>query len=141
NADWVEIGLGYAGGSYSPGEAYYSSGAQGVNVLGQYIEGYGIVDFTSPRLIFPFPMEFGDVVTDSWEAIGHNEVTGTDDQRTGDSELEYDGYGTLILPHITLNDVVRVRQVSEQELDLGGITATFRDTIILWFSEDYNHYV
>src|SRR5690554_931839 len=23
NADWVEIGLGYAGGSYSPGEAYY----------------------------------------------------------------------------------------------------------------------
>lgn len=141
NADWVEIGLGYANGSYSAGESYYSEGAQGVSIVGQYIEGYGKVDFSSPRLIFPFPMDYGEIVTDPWEAVAYNDATGDEDQRVGESEIEFDGYGTLILPHITLNDVVRLRQVSEQEIDLGGMEVTFRDTVVLWFSNDYNHYV
>lgn len=141
NADYVEQGLGYANGGYTQAESYYSFGAQGVSQDGAFITGYGKVDNSNPRLIFPFPMDFGDVDSDSWEAIGYNWETGQEDERAGESEFEYDGFGTLILPHITLNDVVRLRQTSEQELDLGGTEVTFRDTIFLWFSNDYNHYV
>lgn len=141
NADYVEIGLGYANGGYTAAESYYTEGAQGVSQVGSFITGYGKVDYSPPRLVFPFPMDYGDVASNSWEAIGYNWETGTEDERIGDTEYEYDGYGTLMLPHITLNDVVRLRQTSEQVIDLNGFEVTFRDTIFLWFSNDYNHYV
>lgn len=142
NADYVEIGLGYANGGYTAAENYYTQGGQGISQAGSFITGFGKVDYTAPRLIFPFPMDYGGVSDNSWEAIGYNWETGTEDERIGDGEYEYEGYGTLILPHITLNDVARLCITSEQDLDLGGgFTVTFRDTIFMWFSNDYNHYV
>lgn len=141
NSNWVERGQGYSNGSFSTGENYYSLGAQGVALEGQFIEGFGKVDYSIPRLTYPFPMNFGDVAADNWLATGFNDASGEEDTRTGQSTFEFDGYGTLILPHITLEDVVRVRTVNEQVIDLGPAAITFVDTIIVWYSQDFNHYV
>lgn len=88
NSNWVERGQGYAGGSFSTGEAYYSSGGQGVSFEAQYIEGFGKVDYSIPRLAHPFPMSFGDVANDNWLATGFNDATGEEDTRTGQSTFE-----------------------------------------------------
>jgi len=141
NANYVEIGLGYANGGYSAGENYYNLGGQGVFQVGAFIAGYGKVDFAPARLVFPFPMDYGDVSSNSWEAIGYNWQSGQEDTRDGETEYEYDGYGTLLLPHITLDDVVRLKQTTEQDIDIGGVVLTYRDTVFMWFSNDYNHYV
>lgn len=142
SADWVEIGQGYANGGYTSAERYHSLGPEGVSTVGEFIFGFGKVDYSIPRLVFPSPMDYGDVVSDNYQATGNNLETGDIDERVGESDFEVDGYGTLILPHITYNDVVRLRNFGEQELDLGGgIQVIFRDTIYLWYSQEENYFV
>jgi len=141
NADFVEIGYGYANGGFTAAEGYYTFVPQGVAQVGAFITGYGKVDYSPPRLLYPFPMDYGGVTSSSWGAIGYNWATGTEDQRVGETDYEYDGYGTLILPHITLEDVARICLTSEQVINLDGFEVTFRDTIFMWFSNDYIHYV
>lgn len=141
NAEWVEQGLGYANGVLQESESYYSTGPGGNMSEGTYIDDFMQVTYGSPRMWMPFPMDYGDVVTDPWTADAENFTNGQQLTRVGETVFEYDGYGTLILPHITLNDVVRVKAIAEYDDDSNGMLISYSDTIITWFSNDYNHYV
>ncbi|HMN31795.1 MAG: T9SS type A sorting domain-containing protein [Chitinophagaceae bacterium] len=59
----------------------------------------------NPRTLMKFPFNYLDTENDTWQKVGGsvNNVTVT-----------YDGYGTLVTPSITYNDVVRVKE------DYGG---------------------
>lgn len=55
----------------------------------------------NPRSVLSYPFTFGSSVTDTWQKVGSNpnEVT-----------ITYDGYGTLITPTTTYQNVVRVKE-------------------------------
>lgn len=59
-------------------------------------------DFSpNPRTLTPFPFNFSDIATDTWQAVGGN---------TNNVTLTYDGYGTLITPAGTYSNVVRIKE-------------------------------
>ncbi|MCC7233360.1 MAG: T9SS type A sorting domain-containing protein [Bacteroidia bacterium] len=62
--------------------------------------GFGSDYTPDPRTLLIFPFNFNDSVTDSYQKVGGVQNTVT---------ITYDGYGTLITPTATYNDVVRIR--------------------------------
>jgi hypothetical protein len=59
----------------------------------------------NPKTTLPFPFNFQDAVTDTWQKVGGSLENVT---------VSYDGYGTLITPTQTYSNVVRVKE------DYGG---------------------
>lgn len=59
----------------------------------------------NPRTLMTFPFNYLDTVNDTWQKVGGSVNTVT---------ITYDGYGTLITPTTTHNEVVRIKE------DYGG---------------------
>ncbi|MDZ4745773.1 MAG: T9SS type A sorting domain-containing protein [bacterium] len=83
--------------------SYFSTSAAKMEALAYAITAPGTGnDFSpNPRTVLKFPFNFNDSETDTWQAVGGspNSVT-----------ITYDGYGTLITPTATYNNVVRVKE-------------------------------
>ncbi|MBL0281938.1 MAG: T9SS type A sorting domain-containing protein [Bacteroidetes bacterium] len=67
--------------------------------------------YTNPKDYLLFPMEYGDSFSDSFSALteGYSPFDTSYGSFTGDITVEYDGYGTLILPFITIPNVMRIK--------------------------------
>lgn len=72
-----------------------------------------ITYYDDPEEIFVFPMSYGTTNTDNFHA---SFFSGIDFERSGTTISEADGYGTLILPTGTFEDVLRVK-VSQDYTD------------------------
>jgi gliding motility-associated-like protein len=122
-------------------EAYLSLTAEGI-VFDGYLDPTFKFDYAPQRLLMPYPMSYGDVVSNNWESIVEHQVTGDVYDRVGDITFEMDGYGTLILPHITFDNVVRVYSYSEYtDILPPDVEFEWFEETISWFSIDYNHIV
>lgn len=85
------------------------------------------LDYQNPEIQYPIPSEYGDQL---------------DDEATGvflvpfeiSANVEIDGYGTLMLPNATYQNVVRVHSHSEFEPNVGEGSVTDGWT---WFSADH----
>lgn len=98
-------------------------------------------DYSSnTKKILSFPITYGNVLNDTFE--GTAQLATILASRIGTSVIEADGYGTLILPYTTFNDVLRVRTVSvyEDEL-LGNVVNSGVDTAYAWYVEGVKDYV
>lgn len=69
----------------------------------------------NPKTMMPFPFHYNDVVTDTYQELASG---------TGSVTMTYDGYGTLITPYGTYNNVVRMKR------DFGGPTDYYYDYYI-----------
>ncbi|NUM32755.1 MAG: T9SS type A sorting domain-containing protein [Bacteroidetes bacterium] len=87
--------------------SFFQASSDKIEVLAWTISspGYGNDYSPNPRTILKFPFNYLDSENDTWQKVGGsvNNVTVT-----------YDGYGTLVTPTITYNNVVRVKE------DYGG---------------------
>src|SRR5690606_2766941 len=83
----------------------------------------------------------GDIVVDQWESEVEHQITLQQNDRTGETTFEYDGYGTLILPHITFNDAMRVHSVAEYEDHVDGADYSYTETRVDWYVPGYDHVV
>jgi len=91
------------GGAYNL-YAYYIQGDTGIYKLAE-----GVSDEVSAevsyladsKLWLKFPFSYNDTVTDTWQENG----------QTYTETIVYDGYGTLITPFGTYNNVVRIKEV------------------------------
>ncbi|HRO41876.1 MAG TPA: T9SS type A sorting domain-containing protein [Flavipsychrobacter sp.] len=80
---------------------YYIISAAKWETVGGGITSSGGDDYTpNPKTMIPFPFSFNDVVTDVF----------TKQNGTHNLTMTYDGYGTLITPYITYNNVVRMKR-------------------------------
>jgi hypothetical protein len=101
----------------APGSAYEYYVVSGTkwDIVGN---GYSIVsggNYTpNSKLMMPFPFSFNQSVTDTFQKIGSSVGTVT---------ITYDGFGTLVTPYKSYNNVIRVKR------DFGG-TDYFYD----WFN-------
>lgn len=133
--DWSEL---LFGGDFQ--EAYNSIGPDGVYFEGYFSQTWKFT-YTEPRLSFPFPMDYGDVIVDQWEAEVEHQITLQQNDRVGETTFEYDGYGTLILPHVTFDDAVRVHSVAEYVDVIDGMEFSYTETRVDWYVDGYKHIV
>lgn len=61
--------------------------------------------YSDSEVLFNFPFSYNDMHTDVF--AGTNYALGFSEEFTGDISVEADGYGTLILPNATYNNVLR----------------------------------
>lgn len=77
-----------------------------------------VIDYSNPYTLYEFPMSVGDMFTDAF--VGTIDQGGLIMQRTGSVDVEVDGYGTLITPHGTFSNVLRVHSYRTIEDDFQG---------------------
>ena len=104
----------------------FSTSAAGMDNLG-FDAGIASAVYSDPETMITFPFNFEDSGSDDFEGSVAGLVT-----RTGTVTFEYDGYGTLILPSGTVENVARVK-VTENYTDsssLGGDSVTSTESYI-----------
>src|SRR5690606_38513623 len=79
--------------------------------------------YTNAEKMYQFPMTYGSSWTDSFS--GTATTSGITMTRTGTTEVDYNGYGTVIMPFGTFNNVARL-QISQTYNDeyMGFITTS-----------------
>jgi hypothetical protein len=113
------------------------------------VEGYagyveGAVDtlkivYTDSEQYIPIPFEFGDTHSDVFE--GSSEILGFTATIEGELDYEADGYGTLILPNGTYENVIRYRLNRTQQNTVFGQTSTTTKEQWGWMSPDHRFWL
>lgn len=98
-------------------QEYIGITTAGLEHMGQHAGTDNIV-YTNPELYLPIPCVFGQTWTDDFAG----EWSGGATTFTGTTTATASGYGTLILPSITLTNVLRVDQTWTR-IESNGITA------------------
>ncbi len=95
--------------------------------------------FTNTEKIMDLPMSFQQVHTDSFSGpfTSFNTTTGTMNYfRSGNITTEYDGYGTVITPFTTYQNVIRIHAseiYSDTLSSIPGFSFGFESDIYYWF--------
>lgn len=133
------------GVSWDDSHSFYQVGASGLRVDGYtsysneaQTDTVKIIMSDAEELI-PLPLEFGDTQFD--EFAGISEAAGFTIPYDGDINFEADGYGTLILPNGTYENVVRYHFTREQNNTFMGITTTQTKEQWGWMSADYRFWL
>jgi len=95
--------------------------------------------YTDVEELIPIPFEFGDTHFDTFEGV--NQALGFEVNFEGEIDLEVDGYGTLILPTGTFENVVRYHFNRTQENTVLGITTTVTKEQWGWMSVDHRFWL
>lgn len=117
------------------GESYYRKNANEYSLEGQLVPGAARVTFTDRRELLSFPMNYQDTQNETFAGTVTNIGAGQTFNRSGTIEITADGYGDLILPYGTVNNVLRIRAVSNYtDTYLGTQIFTYVDTLCFWFN-------
>jgi hypothetical protein len=129
NANLVESSL---DGS---GETYYNSSSSELTMEGNYASGILEMIYTDKREYLHFPITYNDVFNDTFSGTLQNFISNQSFDRSGSTETKADGYGTLILPYTTINNVLRIRYTSQYQDNYMGFTiAMYNDTTYSWYN-------
>ncbi|MBL4594060.1 MAG: T9SS type A sorting domain-containing protein [Flavobacteriales bacterium] len=115
-------------------ENYYSSNTTDYSVVGQLTPNIVRAIYTNPRETLKFPITYPNVFNETFAGTVENIGAGQTFDRSGTNVISADGYGTLILPYATVNNVLKV-SVMGSYVDLQGATqiASYTDTIITFY--------
>jgi hypothetical protein len=123
---------------------FFSYDETGLYIIGQFIENAQL--HFSNRAYLQYPLTYESVYTDDFEGTVINGPNTFD--RLGSYKIESDGYGTLLLPDQTFNNVLRVvltytysDYMDYPEYPDPVQVSSVKDSIFLWFSLDYPVYV
>ena len=111
---------------------------------GSFFPGSLRITYENPRTVLQFPVMYNGQWSDDYTyTISYETIPPISTFGEGNYDTRVDGYGTLILPEATFNDVLRVRILGESTdtTDLGaGLYERnyFHDTTYLWLSPSYN---
>jgi len=89
--------------------------------------------------LIPLPFEYGDTHFDTFEGL--SQVMGFEASLEGEIDLEVDGYGTLILPNGTFENVVRYHFNRTQDNTIFGQTSTVTKEQWGWMSADHRFWL
>lgn len=90
------------------------------------------------RLQFPF--SYGNSFTDTYAKTNYSNATTVSSNQTGSRTVSFDGFGTLILPQGTFNNVGMIRELRTNSLGPNSTVVTWWDINngkqLLYFSEN-----
>lgn len=125
-------------------ENYFSKTNDALLLEGSIISGVGRVEYSiNKREQMVFPMTFGTTDSAAFEGeFINNAAGGQTFQRAGTIDFEADGYGQLILPYDTIENVLRVRQIVNYSDNFSGINVfNYTDTIYMWYNAHNNTFI
>lgn len=128
--------------SSSGAENYYFNSTTSHEIAGQLIPGSVRAIYSDRRETLKFPITYNDVFNETFACTVENITVGQTYDRSGTSDMTADGYGSLILPYGTVNDVLKVTIVGNYaDLFMGITVASYIDTIITFYNAGTNNVV
>lgn len=124
-------------------ESFYTSSGADLSLVGQFIPNQVRSGYKNDlREILKFPISYNDSHQETFSGTTENLLVGQTYNRSGDSKIKAAGYGTLILPYGTVNNVLMVRRVLNYSDESGGNTvANYKDTIIRWYNASTTRFI
>lgn len=115
-------------------ESYLLNSSSGIAIEGLYAPGTARAIYTDNQEYIKFPITYNDVFNETFSGTLENIAASQTFDRTGTIEITADGYGDLILPYTTVNNVLRVK-VSNTYTDvfMGFPVTSINDVIYLWY--------
>ena len=98
-------------------QAFYSTSPTALSFWGAFTASGAEVIYTDPQDFLRFPFTYENNFTDSFSGTA---TTNTTLDRMGTTEVTCDGYGTLITPSRTYDEVVRVKTIMDYGDFYGG---------------------
>lgn len=93
-----------------------------------------ITQYTNTNTVLVGPLNYGDTGSDTYGGTASS--IGFPVTITGTTDYVIDGYGTIVLPYITLDNVLRIAVTEEETQDLGfGLTSNSVETEYIYFSQ------
>ncbi|MEM6264178.1 MAG: T9SS type A sorting domain-containing protein [Bacteroidota bacterium] len=126
----------------SGGETYYNSTASALTLEGQVAAGAARVIFSDKREFLEFPMTFNDVFNETFGGTVDNLQTMQRFDRSGTVVIQADGYGDLILPYGTIDNVLKVSAIyNYEDRFMGTPFFTYVDTITVWYDAFNSNFI
>ena len=129
--------------------AFYQQDGNTFSYLGNTLSGEisGTVDTSYFTLgldaddIYTFPLQFGDSSSDDVAGTNTINLQGSSlvSQRSGGTTTEVDGYGTLLTPAGTFENVLRVKRTEDLTDNLSGINTTQEIVRYDWLSPNHRY--
>lgn len=127
NVDFIAVDAAPGGSTFLDAEVALSAegqvdflriDAQGFHVVGSYITGQDLpIHYSDDYVQLPYPCTYNTALTDPYSAV--YQVQGNDVLSTGTATLLADGYGDLVLPWGTVENVLKVT-VDADTHDMAG---------------------
>jgi hypothetical protein len=123
----------------NPDYHYYQNTTEDWNMIGYATSGF-MKWFTTPSCRFHYPVSYGSQFNSTYHAYNYSGQATV--YTTGFKTFNVDGHGTIILPTVTYNNVMRVKVIDESydTIKVGGVVTSTAHTIITnywWFSMGY----
>ncbi|WP_338355924.1 T9SS type A sorting domain-containing protein [Yeosuana marina] len=124
------------------GETYYSSSNSELLIEGFFSPGLLREIYTDKREYIKYPITYNDVFNETFSGTSENIAAGQTYDRTGTTQISADGYGTLILPYTTVNNVLRVKITNTySDTFMGFPIGPYNDVILVWFNATNNTFI
>lgn len=125
--DIANLSLGYTPaaqqGSFPITFEFWNTTSAGVDIMGLTNTQNIIVLYSDPLTALPLPFSYGNTFTDTFAAtytVGNQTIV-----QSGVVDIQADGYGNLILPYGTIEDVLRLKITKTYTEQVQGTTAQF----------------
>lgn len=116
-------------------ETYYYKSSTEFSQEGVLIPGIAEIIYTDDREFLKFPLTYNDVFDETFAGTVENILAMQTFDRAGTIEITGDAYGELILPYVTIDNVLRVRSVYEYTDEYQGFELyEYTDTVYSWYS-------
>lgn len=110
------------------GYGYYNTTGSALQVCGS--DGGVILSYSNPEDMLHFPFNMGNTYSDSWSVTYMSSSSYT---RTGNTDVTYDGYGSLTLASGTYSNVVRVHYVQTYSDVYSGGSEHYVNDEYMWY--------
>lgn len=91
--------------------------------------------YDNPEVHFAHPLNYEDTGSDTYD--GSLVMVGNENPLSGESSYIIDGYGTIITPYGTYENVLRITSTKVENFTALGSTVTSNITETSWYSQDY----
>lgn len=98
------------------GHTYFNLSTDSFVLWGAHVTGSPYEIYDNPEMELTFPFTFNQTINNTYSKTNYTAVGGISSVQNGDVTLTYDGYGTLMLPNGTYNNVVRIKKVRTNNL-------------------------
>jgi hypothetical protein len=95
---------------------YYNFSSDSVVMVGEYSPGGAHEIYQNPDKHLIFPFSYNQSFTDSYAKTNYSNATTVSSYQTGTRTVQFNGYGTLILPQGTISDVGMITEIRTNNL-------------------------
>lgn len=91
--------------------------------------------YDNPEVSFTYPINYQDTGSDTYD--GNVVISSGNSPFSGESSYVVDGYGTIVTPYGTFENVLRITSTKTENLSTFGLNMTSNITETSWYSPDY----